>query len=74
MIIAVGLVAINAAAMAVRERYREFAVMRAIGFSRLLLVTSILAEGIAIGLTGGLIGCAAAVSRSIHSVISLDAP
>jgi putative ABC transport system permease protein len=60
VIFAIGLVAANTAAMAVRERRSEIAVMRAIGFTRDSIVVAILSEGFAIGILGGLIGCAMA--------------
>ncbi len=61
VIFAVGLVAANTAAMAVRERLREFAVLRAIGFGRVVILLSLLAEGLAVGMAGGLAGCLAAI-------------
>jgi ABC-type antimicrobial peptide transport system permease subunit len=54
--IVIGLVAANTAAMAVRERRNELAIMRAIGFTRRMLVGSIICEGVAIGVTAGAIG------------------
>ncbi|MDO8432033.1 MAG: FtsX-like permease family protein [Candidatus Binatus sp.] len=60
VIFAIALVAANTAAMAVRERRGEIAVMRAIGFSRDSIVVAILGEGVAIGILGGLVGCAMA--------------
>ena len=62
VMIAIGLVASNAAAMAVRERRRELAVMRAIGFQRGTILTSLLAEGLAVGVVGGFAGCVGAVA------------
>jgi putative ABC transport system permease protein len=52
----IGLVAANTAAMSVRERRHELAVMRSIGFTRAMLVGSIVAEGVAIGIIAGAIG------------------
>jgi putative ABC transport system permease protein len=60
VLIAIGLVAANTAAMSVRERHAEFAVMRALGFSRSLVVAITLAESAILGLAGGLLGCIAA--------------
>src|SRR6202162_205815 len=54
--IVIGLVAANTAAMSVRERRHELAVMRSIGFTRAMLVGSIVSEGVAIGLIAGALG------------------
>ena len=56
----IALVAANTAAMAVRERRHEMAVMRAIGFTRNSIVVRILVEGLIVGVTGGALGCALA--------------
>jgi putative ABC transport system permease protein len=56
----IGLVAANTAAMSVRERRHELAVMHAIGFTRRMLVGTIVSEGVLIGLAAGLVGCAIA--------------
>ncbi len=60
VILTIGLVAANTSAMAVRERRHEIGVMRAIGFTRGNVVTGILIEGLVIGVTGGILGCALA--------------
>jgi putative ABC transport system permease protein len=52
----IGLVAANTSAMSVRERRHELAVMRSIGFTRRVLVGSIVTEGVIIGLAAGLLG------------------
>ena len=57
VIFTIGLVAINTAAMAVRERRHEMAVMRAIGFTRNSIIGRILIEGLIVGITGGALGC-----------------
>ena len=57
VIFTIGLVAVNTAAMAVRERRHEMAVMRAIGFTRSSIIARILVEGLLIGVTGGVLGC-----------------
>jgi putative ABC transport system permease protein len=57
VIFTIGLVAINTAAMAVRERRHEMAVMRAIGFTRNSIVGRILVEGLIVGVIGGVLGC-----------------
>jgi putative ABC transport system permease protein len=60
VIFTIGLVAINTAAMAVRERRHEMAVMRAIGFTRNSIIGRILVEGLIVGVIGGVLGCASA--------------
>ncbi len=57
---AIALVAANTAAMSVRERRKELAVMRAIGFNGRTMFGFLLTEGLVIGLVGGVLGCAAA--------------
>jgi putative ABC transport system permease protein len=57
VIFTIALVAANAAAMTVRERRHEIAVMRAIGFTRGSIIWRVLVEGLAIGVTGGVLGC-----------------
>lgn len=59
VMIVITLVAGNTAAMSVRERRAEIAIMRTLGFSGAEIVRSIAAEGLIIGLFGALIGCAA---------------
>ena len=61
VIFTIGLVAVNTAAMAVRERRHEMAVMRAIGFTRNSIIARILVEGLIVGMTGGALGCALAL-------------
>ncbi len=60
IVVAMTLVAANTAAMSVRERRRDMAVMRAIGFGRPRILAMLLAESVAIALAGGIIGCSAA--------------
>jgi putative ABC transport system permease protein len=60
VIFTIALVAANTAAMGVRERRHEMAVMRAIGFTRNSIVGRILVEGLIVGVTGGVLGCALA--------------
>jgi putative ABC transport system permease protein len=57
VIFTIALVAANTAAMAVRERRHEMAVMRAIGFTRRSIVARILVEGLIVGVIGGALGC-----------------
>jgi len=49
-------VAGNAMAMSLRERTREVAVLKAIGFSRFIVLTLVLVEAIVIAVLGGFIG------------------
>ncbi|HYB89760.1 MAG TPA: ABC transporter permease [Candidatus Binataceae bacterium] len=60
VIFAIGLVAVNTAAMSIRERRQELAVMRAIGFTRPVIVSCLVSEGLLIGALGGGLGCLAA--------------
>ena len=57
VVISIGLVAANTAAMSIRERQPEIAVLRAIGFPRRLILTSLVGEGLVMGLVGGVLGC-----------------
>ncbi|BBO31920.1 ABC transporter permease [Lacipirellula parvula] len=56
IVIALVCVAANTMAMAVRERTREIAMFKAIGFNQNTILGMFLAESVAIGLLGGLIG------------------
>jgi putative ABC transport system permease protein len=60
VVISIGLVAANTAAMSIRERRAEIAVMRSMGFTPRLLVSLLVAESLIIALIGGVIGCGAA--------------
>ncbi len=60
VVITVGLVAANTSAMSIRERRGEIAVMRSMGFPSGVILSTLLAESLLIGLTGGLLGCGAA--------------
>lgn len=51
-------VAANSMAMSLRERTREVAVLRAIGFQRRTVLGMVLGEAVAVALAGGLIGVA----------------
>jgi putative ABC transport system permease protein len=59
VLITMTLVAANTAAMSVRERRREVAVMRAMGFGRQRIAGMLIGESVAIALVGGIIGCVA---------------
>jgi len=60
VVLALGCVAFNTAAMSARERRREMAVMRSLGFTRAAVVRMAIAEGLILGLAGGALGCTAA--------------
>ncbi|HUO03871.1 MAG TPA: FtsX-like permease family protein [Candidatus Binataceae bacterium] len=60
VVLTIGLVAANTAAMSIRERRNEIAVMRSIGFPSRTILSLLISESLLIGVTGGLIGCAAA--------------
>jgi putative ABC transport system permease protein len=60
VVITIGLVAANTAAMSIRERRGEIAVMRSIGFTSRTILSLLLSESLLIGLIGGIIGCGTA--------------
>ena len=60
VVITIGLVAANTAAMSIRERRGEIAVMRSIGFSSRTILSLLLSESFVVGLLGGLVGCGSA--------------
>jgi putative ABC transport system permease protein len=60
IVVTIGLVAANTAAMSIRERYTEIAVMRSIGFTARTILLLLLAESLLIALIGGALGCGAA--------------
>ena len=64
------LIAANSMAMMVRDRVTEVAVMRALGFGRIHVVTLLLAEAAFIGLAGAVVGAGAAL-WIFHRGISL---
>ena len=55
------LIAANSMAMMVRDRITEVAVMRSLGFSRIHVVTLLLAEAAFIGMAGAVVGAGAAL-------------
>lgn len=71
VVFAMSLIALNTMVMAIRERRGEMAVMRAIGFRPLSIVTLTLTESTIIGLLGGIAGCAAgyAIARFLPGSI-----
>jgi putative ABC transport system permease protein len=60
VVLTIGLVAANTAAMSIRERRGEIAVMRSIGFPSGTILGLLLSESLIIGLLGGILGCGAA--------------
>jgi putative ABC transport system permease protein len=60
VVFTIGLVAANTAAMSIRERRTEIAVLRSIGFPVHTILAMLLAESLIIALAGGLLGCGAA--------------
>ena len=60
VVLTIGLVAANTAAMSIRERRGEIAVMRSIGFKSRTILSMLLAESLLIGIIGGLLGCGSA--------------
>lgn len=60
VVIVIALVSANTAAMTVRERRHELAVMRALGFTRRSVVGFLVAEGMLMGLVAGTLGAALA--------------
>ena len=71
VVITIGLVAANAAAMSIRERRNEIAVMRSIGFRSPLIMRLLIAESLVTALSGCILGCGAAfVLLKVFSVTS----
>lgn len=60
VVITVGLVAANTAAMSIRERRSEIALMRSIGFRSGTILRMLLGESLIVGLLGGMLGAGAA--------------
>jgi len=60
VVVTIGLIAANAAAMSIRERGNEIAVMRSIGFRSPLILGLLIAESIVTALAGCILGCGAA--------------
>jgi putative ABC transport system permease protein len=60
VVISIGLVAANTAAMSIRERRSEIAVMRSMGFGTRLILAMLVGESVIVGLVGGLLGCGSA--------------
>src|SRR5262249_47433041 len=60
VVVAIGLVAANTAAMSIREKRNEIAVMRSIGFTSRTLLALLIVESVAIAVLGGILGCGGA--------------
>jgi putative ABC transport system permease protein len=60
IVVAIGLVAANTAAMSIRERRSEIAVMRSIGFPSGVILSLLVGESLIVALSGGAIGCGVA--------------
>lgn len=60
VVFTIALVAANTAAMSIRERRSEIAVLRSIGFPSRVILSMLLAESLIIALAGGLLGAGAA--------------
>lgn len=72
VVVTIGLVAANTAAMSIRERRAEIAVLRSIGFTARTIIALLLAESMIIALVGGALGCATAyVVLKLYTVGSL---
>jgi putative ABC transport system permease protein len=72
VVITIGLVAANTAAMSIRERRGEIAVLRSIGFPSRTILGMLLAESAIIGLAGGILGCGA--GYLVMRVFSVNSP
>ena len=59
-VFAIGLAVLNASAMTLRERAKEIAVLRTVGFIDSQILVSLLSEGIVTALAGGILGTLAA--------------
>lgn len=71
VVVTIGLVAANAAAMSIRERRNEIAVMRSIGFRSPLILRLLVAESVVTALAGCVLGCGAAFALlKVFSVTS----
>jgi putative ABC transport system permease protein len=73
VIVAIALVAANTAAMSIRERRSEIAVMRSIGFPSPVILRLLLAESLIIALLGGALGCGVAFGLLKLFAVNADA-
>jgi putative ABC transport system permease protein len=75
VVLTIGLVAANTAAMSIRERRGEIAVMRSMGFPSRTILSLLLTESVLIGLIGGVIGCGSAyVVLKVFSIGNVGGP
>lgn len=72
-VVAIGLVAANTAAMSIRERRSEIAVMRSIGFPSGVILSLLVGESLIIALSGGAIGCGVAFGLFKMFALNADA-
>ncbi len=70
-VVAIGLVAANTAAMSIRERRSEIAVLRSIGFPSGVILSLLVGESLIVALSGGAIGCG--VAFGLFKVFALNA-
>src|SRR6516225_9092717 len=70
-VVGIGLVAANTAAMSIRERRSEIAVMRSIGFPSRVILSLLVGESLIVALSGGAIGCG--VAFGVFKVFALNA-
>jgi putative ABC transport system permease protein len=73
VVVTIGLVAANTAAMSIRERRAEIAVMRSIGFPSRTILLMFVAESLAMALLGGALGCGAAYATFKVFSVGTDA-
>lgn len=66
VVITIGLVAANTAAMSIRERRGEIAVLRSMGFPSRTILSLLVTESLLIGLCGGVIGAGGAALLLRH--------
>lgn len=73
VVVTIGLVAVNTAAMSIRERRGEIAVMRSIGFPARTILMLLMGESMVIAVGGGLLGCGAALAALKVFSVNADA-
>lgn len=71
IVVVAAMVAFNTMSMAFRERTSEVAVMRALGFSTGRITRNVLAEGLLLGLLGGLVGVGPMFAATVVRPLSL---
>src|SRR6266850_1358092 len=72
-VVAIGLVAANTAAMSIRERRSEIAVMRSIGFPSGVILSLLVGESLIVAVSGGAIGCGVAFGLFKAFALNADA-